>query len=78
MECGRQIKDSRRHSNHETGSTRGTSSRRKWLTKCYLASVQQALGQELSSKGLVMNQDRDEAKMAATQNSPPLDLLGEI
>lgn len=28
--------------------------------------------------GLVMNQDRDEAKMAATQNSPPLDLLGEI
>lgn len=28
--------------------------------------------------GLVMNQERDEAKMAATQNSPPLDLLGEI
>lgn len=28
--------------------------------------------------GLVMNQDLDEAKMAATQNSPPLDLLGEI
>lgn len=28
--------------------------------------------------GLVMSQERDEAKMAATQNSPPLDLLGEI
>lgn len=28
--------------------------------------------------GLVRNQERDEAKMAATQNSPPLDLLGEI
>lgn len=28
--------------------------------------------------GLVMNQERDEPKMAATQNSPPLDLLGEI
>lgn len=28
--------------------------------------------------GLVMNQEREEAKMAATQNSPPLDLLGEI
>lgn len=28
--------------------------------------------------GLVMNQEREEANMAATQNSPPLDLLGEI
>lgn len=28
--------------------------------------------------GLVMNQEREEAKTAATQNSPPLDLLGEI
>lgn len=28
--------------------------------------------------GLVRNQERDEANMAATQNSPPLDLLGEI
>lgn len=28
--------------------------------------------------GLVMNQERDGAKMAATQNSPPVDLLGEI
>lgn len=28
--------------------------------------------------GLVMNQERGDAKMAATQNSPPLDLLGEI
>lgn len=28
--------------------------------------------------GLVRNQERDEAKVAATQNSPPLDLLGEI
>lgn len=28
--------------------------------------------------GLVMNQEREEEKTAATQNSPPLDLLGEI
>lgn len=28
--------------------------------------------------GFVRNQERDEAKIAATQNSPPLDLLGEI
>ena len=28
--------------------------------------------------GLVMNQERDEAKTVATKNSPPLDLLGEI
>lgn len=28
--------------------------------------------------GLVMYQEREAAKTAATQNSPPLDLLGEI
>lgn len=28
--------------------------------------------------GLVRNQEREEANIAATQNSPPLDLLGEI
>lgn len=28
--------------------------------------------------GLLKNQEREEANMAATQNSPPLDLLGEI
>lgn len=38
--------------NYETDRIRGTFSRMKWSTQRYLARVQQALGQVLSSKGV--------------------------